>query len=65
MLYIVETAKDAETAVRDLEEAAKRNMRFWIQDESNYPSGFAGGTAWIATNPNDDQAAPGRAPPLT
>ena len=24
-------------------EAAKRNMRFWIQDESNYPSGFAGG----------------------
>ncbi len=25
------------------EEAAKRNMRFWIQDESNYPSGFAGG----------------------
>jgi len=22
-------------------EAAKRNMRFWIQDESNYPSGFA------------------------
>ena len=25
MLYIVETAKDAETAMRDLEEAAKRN----------------------------------------
>ena len=25
MLYIVDTAKDAETAVRDLEEAAKRN----------------------------------------
>jgi uncharacterized protein (DUF302 family) len=25
MLYIVETAKDAETAARDLEEAAKRN----------------------------------------
>jgi hypothetical protein len=26
-----------------VQEAAKRNMRFWIQDESNYPSGFAGG----------------------
>jgi len=25
------------------DEAAKRNMRFWVQDESNYPSGFAGG----------------------
>jgi hypothetical protein len=25
------------------QEAAKRDMRFWIQDESNYPSGFAGG----------------------
>jgi hypothetical protein len=25
------------------DEAAKRNMRMWIQDESNYPSGFAGG----------------------
>jgi hypothetical protein len=24
-------------------EAAKRNMRLWIQDESDYPSGFAGG----------------------
>jgi hypothetical protein len=24
-------------------EAAKRNMRVWIQDESDYPSGFAGG----------------------
>jgi hypothetical protein len=24
-------------------ELAKRNMRAWIQDESNYPSGFAGG----------------------
>jgi hypothetical protein len=24
-------------------EAAKRNMRMWIQDESDYPSGFAGG----------------------
>jgi hypothetical protein len=24
-------------------EAAKRNMRIWIQDESDYPSGFAGG----------------------
>jgi hypothetical protein len=26
-----------------VEEAAKRNMRLWIQDESDYPSGFAGG----------------------
>ena len=25
-------------------EAAKRNMRLWFQDESDYPSGFAGGT---------------------
>ena len=24
-------------------EAAKRNMRLWFQDESDYPSGFAGG----------------------
>src|SRR5947209_13980870 len=24
-------------------EAAKRNMRLWLQDESDYPSGFAGG----------------------
>jgi len=24
-------------------EAAKRNMRMWLQDESDYPSGFAGG----------------------
>jgi len=24
-------------------EAAKRNMRIWLQDESDYPSGFAGG----------------------
>src|ERR1035438_8211044 len=24
-------------------ELAKRNMRMWIQDESDYPSGFAGG----------------------
>ena len=24
-------------------EAAKRGMRLWIQDESDYPSGFAGG----------------------
>src|SRR5664280_1302732 len=24
-------------------EAAKRNMRVWLQDESDYPSGFAGG----------------------
>ena len=26
-----------------VQEAAKRNMRLWIQDESDYPSGFAGG----------------------
>ena len=26
-----------------VEEAAKRGMRLWIQDESDYPSGFAGG----------------------
>jgi hypothetical protein len=26
-----------------VDQAAKRNMRMWIQDESNYPSGFAGG----------------------
>ena len=24
-------------------EAAKRGMKLWIQDESDYPSGFAGG----------------------
>jgi hypothetical protein len=28
-----------------VQEAAKRNMRLWIQDESDYPSGFAGGTS--------------------
>src|SRR6059058_4477805 len=26
-----------------VQEAAKRNMRLWLQDESDYPSGFAGG----------------------
>ena len=26
-----------------VQEAAKRGMRLWIQDESDYPSGFAGG----------------------
>lgn len=26
-----------------VQEAAKRDMRLWIQDESDYPSGFAGG----------------------
>ena len=26
-----------------VEEASKRGMRVWIQDEGNYPSGFAGG----------------------
>jgi len=26
-----------------VDELAKRNMRMWIQDESDYPSGFAGG----------------------
>ena len=26
-----------------VEEAAKRGMRIWFQDESDYPSGFAGG----------------------
>jgi hypothetical protein len=26
-----------------VEEASKRGMRLWIQDESDYPSGFAGG----------------------
>ncbi len=26
-----------------VQEAAKRNMRMWLQDESDYPSGFAGG----------------------
>jgi hypothetical protein len=26
-----------------VQEAARRNMRLWIQDESDYPSGFAGG----------------------
>lgn len=26
-----------------VQEATKRNMRLWIQDESDYPSGFAGG----------------------
>jgi hypothetical protein len=26
-----------------VQEAVKRNMRLWIQDESDYPSGFAGG----------------------
>jgi hypothetical protein len=26
-----------------VEEAARRGMRLWIQDESDYPSGFAGG----------------------
>ncbi|HEY4381146.1 MAG TPA: glycosyl hydrolase, partial [Acidobacteriaceae bacterium] len=26
-----------------VQELAKRNMRMWIQDESDYPSGFAGG----------------------
>src|SRR5450631_1548700 len=26
-----------------VEEAAKRGMRLWLQDESDYPSGFAGG----------------------
>jgi hypothetical protein len=26
-----------------VQEAAKRGMRIWIQDESDYPSGFAGG----------------------
>jgi hypothetical protein len=26
-----------------VQQAAKRNMRLWLQDESDYPSGFAGG----------------------
>jgi hypothetical protein len=26
-----------------VQEAAKRGMRLWLQDESDYPSGFAGG----------------------
>jgi len=27
----------------EVEEASKRGMKIWIQDEGNYPSDFAGG----------------------